>query len=165
MQGSVKRALFCFALLATACDVEASLGAEDGGPDVVIAIDAAVHDAGSDGGIDADVHDANDVDAALVDAALVDVGHDASAHDAGSDTGLDATPMCAAPDASACVQCQATTCCTPYAACAMAANCPCIVDCVVVGGHTLAECTVHCGADHGESSPLITCAQGHCACP
>ena len=142
----------------SACDVEASLGAQDGGPDAVVAdasddastdVGADANDAGTDAS-DAGT-DANDIDTSIVDAAVIDVGPP----DAGE---------CAAPDASACRQCQAVTCCPVYVTCEHATNCRCIVDCVLSGG-TSAGCTTHCGADHGESAPLITCAQNHCSCP
>jgi hypothetical protein len=146
----------------SACDVEASLGAQDGGFDAFVADasgdanDAASTDAGADAndaGTDASDAgaDANESDTSTVDAAVIDVGPP----DAGE---------CAPPDASACLQCQAVVCCPVYAPCVHATNCRCIVDCVLSGG-TSAGCTTHCGADHGESAPLITCAQNHCACP
>ena len=148
----------------SACDVEASLGAQDGGPDAVAADanddarDGAGHDAGHDAGDDVGSdsgndagNDANETDTSIADAAVLDGG----LRDAGE---------CAPPDASACLQCQAVACCPVYAPCEHATNCRCIVDCVL-SGHTSDACTTHCGADHGESAPLITCAQNHCACP
>ena len=161
-------------LLLSACDVEASLGAHDAGgadamslldgshtPDTGHAVDAFIAE---DAGTDAAVIDDAGIDAAhLVDAAhAVDGGIDA-AH--ALDAGLDAHgAVCATPDAGACIQCQAAMCCAEYTACQAAPSCPCIVDCIFAG-HTAAECAMHCGADHGESTALASCAQHACTCP
>jgi len=108
------------------------------------------------------------VAAGLAPASLVGCNVQASlgAHDAAT---LDADRVCIAmPDAGACGQCQLEGCCDALIACQADAFCPCIADCVLTNGETVAACTTHCGgADHGEHAPLITCAQGHCAgsCP
>lgn len=142
------------------CDVEASLGSHDAGIDALLALDAH----GVDGG--------HDSDAAVADAASDDAGLDA-AHDLDASHGadgsidapvLDAPATCATPDAGTCIQCQAAMCCAEYTACQAVPTCPCIVDCVFAG-HLVADCETHCGADHGESTALLSCAQHHCACP
>jgi hypothetical protein len=170
----VRRALLAFVVLISACDVAVSLGDHDAGTDGGLRDATPMLDAGHDaaarqdgGAIDAgSLLDANDLDAGVPDAHVPDAHvQDAGTDAAPADVGVDGHVTCTTPDAGACVQCQAAMCCTEYLACTAAATCPCIVDCVLAGGHTVSECSVHCGADHGESTPLITCAQHHCACP
>lgn len=170
----MRSALLALVVLVSACDVEVSLGDHDASGadgslrDAMAMVDASHDDAAPlDAGMpDANALDAGAPDAHPIDAHVEDVGADAGLLDAApSDVGLDGHAMCATPDAGACVQCQAAMCCAEYLTCAGAATCPCIVDCVLASGHTPSECSVHCGADHGESTPLITCAQHHCACP
>jgi len=137
------------------CDVEVSLGSHDA---------AILTDAGTDAATFADAGlDATPPNDAGVDSAQpADAGSDAaSAADIGTES---PPPTCATPDAGVCVQCEATMCCAEYTACAAATTCPCIVDCVL-HGHTAASCATHCGPDHGESGPLVTCAQHSCTCP
>lgn len=139
--------LSCIALVLglSACDVEASLGANDAGVDAVTTLDGshAVDTGTIDGGLDSGPPDAQPP----------------------GDAGNDAAPTCAVPDAGACGQCQAAMCCAEYTACQAAPTCPCIVDCIFAG-HGAAACATHCGAaDHGESDALVACAQHQCVCP
>lgn len=169
----MRSALVAVVVLVSACDVEVSLGDHDASGsdgalrDAMSIVDAGHDDAapGDGGSFDAGSLDANDLDASLPDSHVADAHVEDAGTDAPSDVGLDGHAMCAMPDAGACVQCQAAMCCAEYLACTGAATCPCIVDCVLAGGHTVSECSVHCGPDHGESTPLITCAQHHCTCP
>jgi hypothetical protein len=66
------------------------------------------------------------------------------------------------PEGNACLECAAANCCTAWAACQADEPCACVVDCHVVNGGSLGNCSNQCDLDTKLYQALYFCGQQSC---
>jgi hypothetical protein len=66
------------------------------------------------------------------------------------------------PEGNACLECAAASCCTAWAACQADEPCACVVDCHVVNGGSLGNCSNQCNLDTELYQALYFCGQQSC---
>lgn len=66
------------------------------------------------------------------------------------------------PEGSLCLECVVANCCTAWVACQADEPCACVIDCHVVKGGSLGNCSNQCNLDSDLYQAVYFCGQGSC---
>jgi hypothetical protein len=93
----------------------------------------------------------------------VSTGPGEGSSDAGSSDG-ETGGVCEPPPpaGNACLECAVANCCTAWVACQADEPCACVVDCHVVKGGSLGNCSNQCNLDSDLYQALYFCGQASC---